>query len=54
MTAEFIKYLKTNYPEEYKLGIYEVGRYAWILQNIQQLNIKITAKGKLNICIYNN
>ena len=54
MTAEFIKHLKTNYPKEYKLGIYEVGRYAWILQNIQQLNIKITAKGKLNIWTYNN
>ena len=53
MTEEFIEYIKINYPEEYKLGIYKVGRYAWILKNTKKLNTKIPAKGKLNIWTYN-
>ena len=32
-------------------GIYEVGRYAWILDNIEILKEPIKAKGKLGIWI---
>lgn len=48
MTDEFIKNLKKNNEVEYKCGLYEVGRYAWVLENV--LAIKpIKAKGKLGI-----
>ena len=50
MTEEFIDEIKKNY--EFILGDYKVGRYAWILENIQELDIKIPAKGKLNIWTY--
>lgn len=42
---------ENNY--EYILGEYKVGRYAWILQNVQEINQKIQTKGKLNIWNYN-
>ena len=41
---------ENNY--EYILGEYKVGRYAWILQNVQEIDQKIQAKGKLNIWTY--
>lgn len=52
MTEEFIEKIKSENNYEYILGEYEVGRYAWILKNIQALDKKIPAKGKLNIWTY--
>ena len=52
MTKAFIDKVKSENNYEYILGEYAVGRYAWILQNVQKLNQKIHAKGKLNIWTY--
>ncbi len=35
MYQEFIDNLKKSNPSEYKYGKYEVGRYAWILDDIK-------------------
>lgn len=48
MTKEYVKYVKDNMPMEYKCGLYEEGRYAWILEDIEEINA-IKAKGKLGI-----
>lgn len=37
---------------EYEFGNYEVGRYAWILNNIELLKEPIPAKGKLSLWEY--
>ena len=34
-------------------GIYDNGRYAWILKNIKPLDVPIKVKGKLNIWDFN-
>ena len=34
--------------QEYNLGLYELGRYAWIFEDIVPIH-PIAAKGKLNI-----
>ena len=52
MSEEFIEDLKNNYYNEYLVGNYEVGRYAWILKNIKELEEKIEIKGKLGIWNY--
>lgn len=51
MDEEFIEKIKKN-KIEYVCGLYEVGRYAWIFDNIE-LIYPIPAKGKLNIWNYN-
>ena len=51
MTDEFIESIKAN-KQEYICGIYEVGRYAWILEDIQELDEHIPCKGRLNIWNY--
>lgn len=51
MDHEFINEIKKN-EQEYICGIYEVGRYAWILKNIEVLDKPIFAKGKLSIWEY--
>lgn len=48
MTVEFIEKLKKENPMEYNCGQYEVGRYAWILEDVEILE-PIKAKGKLGI-----
>ena len=48
MTEEFIEEVKKN-PKEYVSGFYEVGRYAWILEDIEILETPIPAKGWLGI-----
>lgn len=48
MTKEYVKYVKDNMPMEYKCGLYEEGRYALILENIEEIDA-IKAKGKLGI-----
>ena len=52
MTEEFIENIKKN-EKEYNCGLYEVGRYAWVLKNVRKIN-KISAKVKLNIWNYDN
>ena len=48
MTDEFIEKVKKN-KKEYICGVYENGRYAWILDDIEVLNNPIPAKGNLGI-----
>lgn len=48
MTDEFIENLRENNEMEYKCGLYEVGRYAWVLENIEATQ-PIKAKGRLGI-----
>lgn len=50
MDDEFIKEIRQN-KKEYACGRYEVGRYAWILEDIEPIP-SIDAKGKLNIWNY--
>lgn len=52
MTEEFIADLKQNNYQEYVLGDYKVGRYAWVLTDIKPLENPIEAKGKLSIWNY--
>ena len=49
MTDSYIKNLKEVNHNEYASGIYEVGRYAWILENVNVLDKPIEAKGKLRL-----
>lgn len=51
MTKEYIQKIKQN-RQEYILGIYNEGRYAWILDNIELLSQPIAAKGKLGLWEY--
>ena len=51
MTEDYVKMVKEKNPKEYSLGIYEVGRYAWVLENVEEIK-PIPAKGKLNIWDY--
>ena len=52
MTEDFIKEEKRKNPKNFVSGRYEVGRYAWILDNIEPIK-PIQAKGKLGIWHYN-
>lgn len=54
MTEEYIDYIKNNEYEQYICGRYEVGRYAWILKDIEPLNEMIPAKGQLGIWNYDD
>lgn len=51
MDEAFIEEIKNN-PQEYACGEYKVGRYAWILENVEAIT-PIPAKGQLNIWNYN-
>lgn len=51
MTDEFIKEEKEKNPNNFIAGRYEVGRYAWILDDIEPIK-PIEAKGKLGIWNY--
>lgn len=52
MTEEYINKIKQN-EKEYISGLYEVGRYAWILEDIEALEKKVKVKGQLGIWNYN-
>ena len=52
MTKEYVEDMKKNNYQEYICGIYEEGRYAWILDDIQILEKPIKAKGQLGIWNY--
>lgn len=51
MTSDYIKEIEKN-KQEYICGYYEVGRYAWILEDIEPLDTKIDAVGNLGIWNY--
>ena len=34
MTENYVKEIKEKMPMEYKCGLYEAGRYAWILESV--------------------
>ncbi len=51
MTKEFIENEKNKNPNNFISGHYEVGRYAWILDNIEPIK-PIKAKGQLGIWNY--
>ena len=52
MTKEYVENMKKNNYQEYLCGEYKVGRYAWILEDIQPLDNPIKAKGHLSIWNY--
>lgn len=54
MTKEYVDNMKKNNYQEYLCGVYEEGRYAWILDNIEELEKSIKAKGQLNIWDFYN
>lgn len=49
MTEEYINYIKENNYQEYICGEYKVGRYAWVLDDIEPLDEKIKVKGNLGL-----
>lgn len=51
MTDEYVNDMKTNHYEEYICGHYEVGRYAWIVEDVKVIE-PIEAKGKLGLWNY--
>ena len=51
MDEKFIKEIKNN-PKEYLCGEYSLGRYAWILSDIEIIN-PIPVKGRLGLWDYN-
>lgn len=52
MTKEYVENMKKNHYQEYICGIYEEGRYAWIIENVEVLDKPIKAKGHLSIWNY--
>ena len=50
MDEKFIKEIKKD-KQEFCCGLYETGRYAWILENVIAIT-PIKAKGRLNIWNY--
>ena len=51
MTKDFIENEKKKNPDNFLAGHYEVGRYAWVLDNIEVIK-PIKAKGQLGIWNY--
>ncbi len=47
-----INNMKENNYQEYICGEYSVGRYAWILENVELLDKPILAKGHLGVWNY--
>lgn len=52
MTEEYIKKIKTEEPQQFICGEYAVGRYAWILTNIEPIENDKLVSGKLGIWNY--
>lgn len=52
MTEEYINKIKENDYQEYVCGDYSVGRYAWILENVEVLDKPIPVKGHLGVWNY--
>ena len=53
MTEEYIQQIKSENYENYICGNYQVGRYAWIIENAEFIDNPIPAKGWLGIWNYN-
>ncbi len=51
MDEKLISEVKNNH-NEYISGVYEIGRYAWFLKDIEALDEPIQAKGQLGIWNY--
>lgn len=51
MDEEFMKKIKQEKPIEFMCGEYKIGRYAWILEDIEPIE-PISAKGHLGIWNY--
>ena len=51
MDEELIEKIKANH-NEYMCGDYSIGRYAWILEDIEILKLPIQAKGQLGLWNY--
>ncbi len=51
MDEEFIKKIQQEKPIEFMCGEYKIGRYAWILEDIEPIE-PISAKGHLGIWNY--
>jgi len=51
MDEEFLNQIKEN-KQEYLCGDYNLGRYAWILEDVEVLQNPIQARGHLNIWNY--
>lgn len=51
MSKEYVNEMKMKNPIEYKCGLYEEGRYAWILEKVEIIN-PIKASGQLGIWDY--
>ena len=51
MTKEYVENVKKNNHQEYICGDYRIGRYAWILEDIEVIN-PIKVKGQLNLWNY--
>ena len=51
MDQEFLNKIQKN-KQEYICGEYKLGRYAWILKNIEPLDVPIQTKGHLSIWNY--
>jgi ASCH domain. len=49
MTPEFIDLVESAKGLEIDFGIYKVGRYAWILENVKPLENPMPAKGALGL-----
>ena len=54
MDEKYIGKIKIEDPINYKCGRYEVGRYAWILEDVEPLEKPIDTKGKLGIWNYSD
>lgn len=52
MTKDYVEDMKQNHYEEYLCGEYKEGRYAWVLENVEVLQEKISASGHLGIWNY--
>ena len=52
MDDKFLETVKKN-TKEYSCGEYKIGRYAWILKDVEPIK-PILAKGKLNIWNYDS
>lgn len=52
MTKDYIEDMKKNHYREYLCGLYEEGRYAWVLDEIEPLSSPLPAKGRLGIWNY--
>ena len=50
MDQKFLDEIKKN-KQEYNLGLYKLGRYAWLFKDVVPIN-PVEAKGKLNIWNY--